>query len=35
MSNIDFTAYIRLEQLPDEVKKRHGGLLQATEKPTE
>lgn len=25
MSNIDFTAYIRLEQLPDEVKKRHGG----------
>ena len=25
MSHIDFTAYIRLEQLPDEVKKRHGG----------
>ncbi len=25
MSNIDFTAYIRLEQLPDEVKKRNGG----------
>lgn len=25
MSNIDFTAYIRLEQLPDDVKKRHGG----------
>lgn len=25
MSNIDFTAYIRFEQLPDDVKKRHGG----------